>query len=165
MKDSAEPTNPRRFGQANSCKPSSVPVMSITAVIVGIAFVDMFFVSKNLRDVGDFVFRLVVLAILGAFGGTMFVRMMFSRIEREDPSTPASEDRRWVWLVPLAIILCGSPAESVGAQTKEEYALRERIASWDTLRSRWSYDASSVPGVPQDAYPDDPQSSRKVQVV
>src|SRR4051812_12125435 len=48
---------------------------------------------------------------------------------------------------------------------KSERPLRERIASWDTPRSRWSYHASSEPGAPQDAYPDGPQSRREVQVV
>src|SRR3954465_2029674 len=47
---------------------------------------------------------------------------------------------------------------------KRERPLRERIASWDTPRSQWSYHASLRPGVPQDAYPDDPQSRREVQV-
>jgi hypothetical protein len=48
---------------------------------------------------------------------------------------------------------------------KRDRPLRERIASRDTPRSQWSYHASSRPGVPQDAYPDDPQSRREVQVV
>ena len=48
---------------------------------------------------------------------------------------------------------------------KTKRLLREKIASWDIPRSRWSYHASSEPGVPQDAYPDDPQSRREVQVL
>ena len=59
----------------------------------------------------------------------------------------------------------GSPAESVGGKTEEGSALRENIASWGIPWSRWSYHASSKPGVPQDAYPDDPQSRREVQVI
>src|SRR5467141_4021349 len=58
----------------------------------------------------------------------------------------------------------GSSAESVGAWTENKSALRGRIASWDTLRPRWSYHASSKPGAPQDAYPDDPQSGREVRL-
>ncbi len=48
---------------------------------------------------------------------------------------------------------------------KRKRPLREKIASWDIPRSRWSYHASSTPGMPQDAYPDDPQSRREVQVL
>src|SRR5512135_515777 len=80
-------------------------------------------------------------------------------------NTPASLAATWRASDLDDVFFMGSSAESVGARPENESALREGNASWDSARPRWSYHASSGPGVPQDAHPDDPQSGREVQVV
>ena len=84
------------------------PVSSsrITVLIVGVAFVDLMFISRTIHDPGGFVFHLVVLVLLGACGGAVLAPMTVPRTERKDSSKGVGDERRWVWLLPLAIILC-----------------------------------------------------------